>query len=201
RTYQAARSVATGELRAKAEEAQARAQFADLQLDRLTRLKARGAATPEDYDRARAEAAALHAGVRTNQLAMDRLERERAVQEGDRRSRIAALEAEEAELLGDIATIEAEIRRLEHAVELRNVRAPISGRVGAVADEFRQGSVVRAGERLGTIVPPGEPRAVGMFPAVAVGRIRPDQPARLRLHGFPWTQYGTVPACVDHVGD
>jgi membrane fusion protein (multidrug efflux system) len=40
-----------------------------------------------------------------------------------------------------------------------------------------------------------------MFPAAAVERIRPEQPARLRLHGFPWTQYGTVPARVTDVGN
>jgi membrane fusion protein (multidrug efflux system) len=200
-THHAAGTVAIGELRAKTEEAEARAQFADLQLDHLTKLRARGAVSQEEYHRARAEAAALRASVRTNRLARERLERERAVQEGDRRARIAALEAGEVELRGELATEEAAIRRLEHTVDLRQVRAPISGRVGAVVPEFRVGSVVRAGERLGAIVPPGEPRAVALFPAVAVGRIRPEQPARLRLHCFPWTQYGTVPARVAHVGD
>jgi membrane fusion protein (multidrug efflux system) len=196
-----ARTVAIGELRAKAEESEARAQFTDLQLKHLTQLRARGAVAQEEYHRGRAEAEALHASVRTNRLAMERLEGEREVEAGDRRVRIAALEAEEVALRGDIATEEAAIRRLEHSVDLRQVRAPTSGRVGEAAPEFRVGSVVRAGERLGAIVPPGEPRAVALFPAVAVGRIRPEQSARLRLHGFPWTQYGTVPARIAHVGD
>jgi multidrug resistance efflux pump len=200
-THHAARTVATGELRAKADEAEARAKFADLQLNHLSALRARRAVAQEEYDRARAEAEALHAGVRTNRLAMERLESERAVQQGDRRARITALEAAEVELRGDIATEEAAIRRLEHTVDLRHVRAPLSGRVGEVAPEFRVGSVARAGERLGAIVPPGVPRGVALFPAAAAGRIRPEQPARLRLHGFPWTQYGTVPAHVAHVGD
>jgi membrane fusion protein (multidrug efflux system) len=55
--------------------------------------------------------------------------------------------------------------------------------------------------RLGVIVPPGAPRIVSLFPAPAIGRIRPEQPARLRLHGFPWTQYGTIPARVARLGD
>jgi multidrug resistance efflux pump len=200
-THHAARTVAIGELRAKAEEAEARAKFADVQLNHLTALKARRAVAQEEYDRARAEAEALHASVRTNRLAMERLESDRAVQQGDRRARITALEAAEVELQGDIATDEAAIRRLEHAVDLRQVRAPLSGRVGEVAGEFRVGSVARAGERLATIVPPGVSRGVALFPAAAVGRIRPEQPARLRLHGFPWTHYGTIPARVAHVGD
>ena len=33
-----------------------------------------------------------------------------------------------------------------------------------------------------------------------VGRLKPGQPARLRLAGFPWTQYGVVPARVGDVG-
>jgi membrane fusion protein (multidrug efflux system) len=54
---------------------------------------------------------------------------------------------------------------------------------------------------LGSIVPAGEPRAIGLFPATVVGRIRPGQPARLRLEGFPWTQYGTLSATVAAVGN
>jgi membrane fusion protein (multidrug efflux system) len=37
-------------------------------------------------------------------------------------------------------------------------------------------------------------------PGAAVGRIRVGQPARLRLEGYPWMQYGSVPARVDRVG-
>jgi membrane fusion protein (multidrug efflux system) len=60
---------------------------------------------------------------------------------------------------------------------------------------------VRAGDRLFSVVPPGQLRGVGNFvPADALGRVRPGQTARLRLEGFPWTQYGTVPATVTHVG-
>ena len=199
--HRAARSVVIGELRAKVEEAEARAKYADFQLGALARLRARDAATLEDYQRARAEAEALRAAVKTNQLAVERLEREREVAGSDRQVRIAGLECDAVELAGDIAAEEATARRLEHAIELRNVRAPVSGRVGEAAPEFREGSVVRAGEKLGSIVPPGEPRAVAMFPVAAVGRIRPQQPARLRLHGFPWTQYGTVRARVTDVGN
>jgi multidrug resistance efflux pump len=50
-------------------------------------------------------------------------------------------------------------------------------------------------------VPTGELRIVASFePADALGRIQPGQPARLRLDGFPWTEYGSISATVTHVG-
>jgi membrane fusion protein (multidrug efflux system) len=199
--HRKARSVAIEELQAKVAESEARAKYADLQLGALVKLRARDAVSREEYQRGRAEAEALRAAVKTNQLAAERLERDREVEEGDRRVRLVALESEAAERAGDVATEGAAARRLEHAIAMRNVWAPVSGRVGEVAPEFRAGAVVRAGEKLGSIVPPGEPRAVAMFPATVVGRICPGQPARLRLHGFPWTQYGTVRARVTDVGN
>jgi multidrug resistance efflux pump len=36
-------------------------------------------------------------------------------------------------------------------------------------------------------------------PAVALGRIYPGQTAVMRLDGFPWSQYGTIPATVQRV--
>jgi len=37
------------------------------------------------------------------------------------------------------------------------------------------------------------------LPEVAVGRIRPGQQASMRLHGFPWLQYGVLRAEVTGV--
>src|SRR5207247_1684499 len=46
----------------------------------------------------------------------------------------------------------------------------------------------------------GSIRAVAQFaPAAALGQIRPGQPAQMRLDGFPWTQYGSLPASVASV--
>jgi membrane fusion protein (multidrug efflux system) len=50
------------------------------------------------------------------------------------------------------------------------------------------------------ILPPGTLQVVAYFPpAVALGRLAPHQPARLRLTGFPWTQYGSLAATVARV--
>ena len=50
------------------------------------------------------------------------------------------------------------------------------------------------------VVQPGALRVVAYFlPSAAFGRVRPGQAAQLRLHGFPWTQYGSVEATVERV--
>ena len=60
--------------------------------------------------------------------------------------------------------------------------------------------MVREGDRLAAVVPRGELQVVADFlPPSALGRIRPGQPARLRLEGFPWTQYGSLAATVSRV--
>jgi uncharacterized membrane protein (UPF0127 family) len=64
------------------------------------------------------------------------------------------------------------------------------------------GTVVREGDRLGAVVPPGMLKIMADFlPPAALGRIQPGQPARLRLEGFPWAQYGAVSATVASVAN
>ncbi len=199
--HRAARHVAIQEARAAVEESEARSKYSELQLDALERLRARAATSRDEYARARAEAEALRALVKSTHLAPERLERELEAEATDHRARIAAFEVDAVRLASEIATESAIIRRLEHAVTRRYVRAPISGCVGAVAPTLRVGAVVRVGETVASIVPHGEARAVALFPVAALGRIHTSQRARLRLQGFPWTQYGPVQAQVDHVGN
>src|SRR5262249_56369322 len=79
------------------------------------------------------------------------------------------------------------------------VRAPIAGTVAEVAP-LKVGGVVEAGDRICTIVPDGGLKVVAQFrPAIALGRIRHGQSARVRLEGFPWTQYGGAAATVANV--
>ena len=62
------------------------------------------------------------------------------------------------------------------------------------------GSVLRAGDRVCTIIPDGALGVVAFFPpAMALGRIHAGQDARIRLDGFPWTQYGSPSARVSSV--
>jgi multidrug resistance efflux pump len=196
-----ARAAALEESRALAAETEARARLAERQAERAAALRARGTISEDEYQRTQADAEAARAAARAMDGATTRRERDRVVDEIDRKARLAELERQDVDLQGDVATEEATLRRLEYDLEQRTVRAPVSGQVRETDAAVRVGSVVGPAQRLGTIVPPGQPRAVALFPAAAVGRVRPGQPARLRLEGFAWTQYGTIPAVVAEVGD
>jgi membrane fusion protein (multidrug efflux system) len=194
------RQTALDEARAQIREADAKSAFAEKQVEVCTKLRKTSAVTELEYRKAVAEAEECRAAVRKLSLGVTRLEKDRAVLESERRSRVAKVEREAVEVEAEIRTSEAAIRRLQHDIDLRTVRAPIAGRVGEAAD-FRVGSVVRVGEKLGAVVPEGPPRAVAFFPAAIVGKVRPGQPARLRLDGFAWTQFGTLPATVVDIGN
>jgi membrane fusion protein (multidrug efflux system) len=195
-----ARDVALKAAKGQEAAAEALAVFAKREVDMLSRLQTHNAASTEELRKAQSEAESRRIGVHVLELEATRLEQDRLVQEGDRKVQIAKLDREAVDLQGDILAEEAAIRRLEHEVELRVVRAPVSGRLGEVV-EHPVGSVVQAAEKLGSIVPPGAPRVVTHFPVAAVGRLHSGQPARLRLEGFSWTQYGTVAATVAEVGN
>ena len=194
-----ARGVAVQEAQALIAAAEAKAKAADAVMARTTKLVALNAASAQELDQATADAQVSQANVAALKLSVPRLEQDRTAEESEIRTRLAQLGREAADLDGEAAVEQSAIRRLEHDVELRNIRAPVSGRVEEVAD-FHVGAVLRGGDKLGTIVPAGEPRAVALFPAAAIGRIRPGQTARLRLEGFPWTQYGLLRATVSAVG-
>jgi membrane fusion protein (multidrug efflux system) len=195
-----ARAAALEEVRARIVEADARAGLARMQVEATLRLRARAAASEEEYRQNRARAEETRAAANALRAARARLGQDRELQERERRTRLAKLGRGAADLDGEAAVEEAAIRRFEHDIALRSIRAPVGGRVGEAA-EVRVGSVVREADRLGAVVPDDPPRAVAFFPAGAVGRIRPSQPARLRLEGYPWAQYGTVAATVREVGN
>jgi membrane fusion protein (multidrug efflux system) len=59
---------------------------------------------------------------------------------------------------------------------------------------------VREGEPLGSIIPDGQLMIAAQYPAdSAFGRIRAGQDGALRLDGFPWAEFGAVPARVHRV--
>jgi membrane fusion protein (multidrug efflux system) len=166
----------------------------------LETLQAQRAASALETERSGVEAQQRRAETEAHVAALGRLGSEKGLRAATRRSSIAKLEQDVARLEGERQVAEARVRLLDQEIALRQVRAPISGRIESVV-ELRAGSVVDAGARLASVVPPGGLRAVAAFdPATSVGRVRPGQRARLRLIGFPWTKYGSVPAIVNHVG-
>ncbi len=195
-----ARQIALDEAHAQVREAEAKAEFADRQAQVYGRLRKTNAAAELEYRQAIAQADANRAAVRSLTFAAIRVEKDRAVLESDRRARLAKLERDAVELEGEIKTDAVVIRRLQHEIDLHSIRASVSGRVGEAA-ELRVGSVIPAGEKLGAIIPVGVPRGVAFFSAAIVGKVQPGQQARVRLEGFAWTQFGTLPATVTDVGN
>jgi membrane fusion protein (multidrug efflux system) len=189
------------EARARHREAEVAARSAAEEAELFARLLARALPAQLDLLRAQAEVHKRRAAVETLRLAVSRLEGDQRARESERKARLERLRREVTRLDGETATTRATVERLEHEIDRRRIRAPITGHLGDVGD-LRVGAVVHEGEKLGAVVPPGD-LTVGayFFPPAALGRIQPGQPARLRLEGFPWTQYGAVAATVARVGN
>ncbi|MGZ3687154.1 MAG: HlyD family secretion protein [Bdellovibrionota bacterium] len=87
----------------------------------------------------------------------------------------------------------ASIQRLSYDIGKRQIKASVTGVIGEKIPTLHVGSVVREGDRLGSLIPSGDLRVVGYFrPSAALGRVHSGQVARLRLQGFPWAQYGSI---------
>jgi membrane fusion protein (multidrug efflux system) len=146
-----------------------------------------------DYEKQTAESEAARVQV-------GRLGTEGSVRRSDRRARIARLQAEIARLESVRTEAASRIPILDQRIDLYSIRAPVSGRIGNMIN-LQPGAVVAAGTRLCTVVPSGGLRAVAFFDvATAAGRVKVDQPARIRLFGFPWTKFGVLHAHVERVG-
>jgi len=140
-----------------------------------------------------------NAAAESLRLASGRLEGEQKTREGDRQAHLDRLQGDLTRIKGQQTTTTAAIERLRYEIERRQIRAPVAGRIGEVAI-LRAGAFVREGDKLGAVVPPGKLKGVAMFfPQVAMGRIQAGQPARIRLDGFPWSQYGSISASVANV--
>jgi membrane fusion protein (multidrug efflux system) len=193
---QLATPVALAQARARHQEAEATARQAVEEVKRLATLHAQGLVPELLLLRGRAEEEKSRLAADALQLEVSRLEKDQRSKEKDRQAHLEALRRQVASLEGDSGTRRATVERLQHEIDRRLVRAPASGKLGEVA-ELRIGGIVREGDKLGAVLPAGTIRAVAEFlPSSAMGRIRPGQPARLRLDGFPWAEYGGLSAVV-----
>jgi multidrug resistance efflux pump len=190
--------VAQAEMRRRYQQAQAAAHLAEEELARWRALRKRGFVAELQVLERETTARRRRIEAEELRLAIARQGQDRHAGEADRRARIERLRRDAAELTGLITTTTEVVRQLEHESERYLLRAPVNGPLAEVAD-LRPGMIVRSGERLATIVPAGALKVTADFPPTAVGRIRPGQPAWLRLDGFPWGQYGRVTASVQRV--
>jgi membrane fusion protein (multidrug efflux system) len=196
----AALPVALEQARARYEEAQTAAHAAEEEARLLTKLAGQGLAPALDLLRAKAEADKRRAAAQALGLEVTRLEKEQLPKESAQLVRIERLNRDIAELQGEIAVHQASIERLKNEIEKHNIRAATAGVLGEIA-QLQIGAVIQAGQKLGDIVPPGGLQVVAYYSPEILGRVRVGQPARLRLTGFPWTQYGAVAATVNKVAN
>lgn len=193
-------SAALREVKARRKERQVAARFTGDKARRLTQLRARGHMAELDYLKAKAQASQDQAALDTLSKATRYQQQRQRTLVGDRRATLERLRSSATQTTGQIATATAAIKLLEHNIDKRRIKAPVAGRLGEIA-KLVPGTYLKEGDYLATIVPQsGKLTAVaGFSPPAALGRIRTGQSARIRLHGFPWTQYGTVRATVSRV--
>jgi membrane fusion protein (multidrug efflux system) len=183
----------------RAQEASAGVDFARDNERRLKEESKAGGAAPVDALRAGSEA-------RKQSAARDALVSDAQRLEGDARTRHAQAQAQIENLERAIVTLEGErattastISRLTQELEPFVLRAPVDGVVGEVL-AVPAGAYVTAGQKMATVVPRGGLVIVAEFPPAAVlGRIHAGQAASMRLDGFPWTEFGSLPAQVTRV--
>jgi len=187
------------EASAKALESNSASELATEEARRLRDLQGRGLVSELDALRAHKLAEERQSQARAAEFAASRQTQDLRAREQDRIARIARLKNEIAVASGRLNEALAASETIGYQIEQRIVRAPIAGTLAEVAP-LKVGMVVGAGDRLCTIVPDGELKVVAFFaPSTALGRVRSGQSARVRLEGFPWTQYGSTLARVSHV--
>jgi membrane fusion protein (multidrug efflux system) len=196
-----AESSAGDEARAQYDEAEAGAMLAEEEARRIERIHVLGLVSDSERKRASAEAKQRRAAALAKQRSLERLEADRRFDQSEKKALLAELERQTEVFQSELASLEVSTARLEYQLQLYRITSPVSGRLGEVVP-LQKGAYVNSGDRLAAVVPPGMVRIVAEYdPRDALGRIRPNQKAKLRLDGFPWVQYGSLPAIVDRVAN
>lgn len=190
---------AAEESASRARESRTASEYATEEARRLATLQRNGLVSEMESLRASKVADQRRSEAQTAEFSAGRLARDLDARQQDRLARIARLQNERAAIEGARGEAFASSNRFGYEIEQRLVRAPISGTI-AEASALKIGSMVKLGDRICTIVPDGMLKVVALFsPSVALGRVHQGQPGRVRLEGFPWTQYGSTTASVSHV--
>lgn len=173
--------------------------YAREEAQRLSQLETTGDVSKLAASRARTDAERAEVAVRAQEAVLARLTQDTRRDDGDRAAEIAARRNDLAELDGQRAVQRAGLERLAHELELRQVRAPASGRVAELA-ALSPGTFVRSGESLGSIVAETRLAVEADFePAEALGKVRLGQHGELALSGFPRAQFGALGVQVERI--
>lgn len=191
-----ARSTSGDELTAELQQGESALRLAETVMRRATSLHGNGLTSEVDLEKANTDLEQCRANVERCRAALERQDWDRRAQASELDATLEETRHDETLALREIAVAGAAIQRLDNEIERRTIRAAISGRLGETLNA-RVGQYVAQGTRLGAIVPSGELRIVAEFrPEEALGRVRTGQTARFRLRGFPWIEYGSIPARV-----
>jgi hemolysin D len=170
------------------------------QKEQLAKQSPTGALSELEKLERKTEAEELAHASQTQGLGVLRMRREQVVRREELTSQLLQLNREKLKIQGQLDELEIAIDRLDYLIEKKEVRASASGRL-VDAVELAAGDYITQGQRLGTILARGtHVRVRARFPKETVGIIQPGQHAQLKLDGYPWTIYGTVPAQVSSVG-
>lgn len=184
---------------ARAAAAAAAASFAEGEVPTLRKLRVAGSVSKTQLERAKSNATSLRALATAESRESERTKWAEDSGLSDRAAEVAVRESALVGMEGALAESKVILERLALDRERHVIQAPIAGRLGEV-DPPSPGAQLRAGERVAVVVPAGDLKLIADFPPeVAVGRIRPGQQASMRLHGFPWLQYGVLRAEVTGV--
>lgn len=183
------------EAQASAREAEVEAVLAASQAARSESLARAGFEPAEAEERSRAQLLGRQASAAARRRQVARTAAEVQERIAMLCIELARLERGQAELRGEIERREAALAAFDRRLAEHDVRAPIAGVLGHV-QPLQPGAVLAANSTVAHVIPDGELRIVAGFRPSAIGRLAPGQPARLRLDGFPWTEYGSLRGAV-----
>ena len=187
------------EAQATRTELAAEATFASRERERADQMRAAGVVAESEADRANATMQQKNAAVSARDHRLTVLSTETRRDLADRRATNENLRRDLAELNTQRDGVAVQVKRLEVELERHTIRAPIDGLLGQIRAP-QVGSVVQLGQTIAVVTPETALELVADFaPAEAIGRVRVGQKARMRVTGFPWTQYGMLEATVSAV--
>ncbi len=176
------------------------AAFKKTESDMMKKLRAEALASGLETLRAESE----HDAVR-KQLALTRqqatLDTTNALTNlRDREARISNLQKTLADAESELSLERARLETLAYEIKRRQVRSRVAGTLSDVVG-CTPGMTLDSSTRLASLLPDGEVRVVAYFsPQEAVGRVRSNQPAIIRVDSYPWTQFGILRAKVTQIG-
>lgn len=189
--YESGGKTRQSEASATAQEAEIAAAFARNLSERSEGLRDLGVESAEAAEllQAKERGSSAIAAIRRLQVARTRAEVSERV--ATMRVELARTIRTEAELRRALAAKVAAIATLDHQIEQHTLRAEVAGTLGGVVP-LQPGAVLARGAVVAVVIPDARLRIVARFAPASVGRIRPGQPVRMRLDGFPWTEYGSL---------